>query len=135
MMPARYGPLPGNGGGSARIRSAARMLTSRLNGPLTRPLLSMSARRLPNRSGSASAASTTAAIFSTVRPEHASERADLVGGARRLRNFRTLAAFAHARLGGGPLDRLKRPSNRVDLAWQEVLAKSVLGKLAANDLL
>ena len=60
-------PLPGSGGGSARIRSACFITRSRLNGPLARPLRSMSASSLPNLSGSASAASTTASAFSSVR--------------------------------------------------------------------
>ncbi len=63
----RYGPWFGSGGGSARITVAWRATLRRLKGPSTWPVRSMSATRLPNRSGSASAASTTASAFSSVR--------------------------------------------------------------------
>jgi hypothetical protein len=63
----------------------------------------------------------------------ASERADLVRDSGRRRNFRTLAAVAHALLRRRLFGWLQRPANGVDLGRREILADSAPGELAARD--
>src|SRR4051812_45305509 len=87
----------------------------------TFPVRSISATNLPKRSGSASAASTIAAIFSTWRPETPAKLPVV-------ESFHNGGSLALPQMGGLPLLRLRflvgfdRPPDGVDLAREKRLA-------------
>ena len=124
----RYGPRPGSGGGSARIASACRHLE-----PLETPFNAAGTihvgEELAERSGSASAAATTASAFSSVRCAMPTACAALSGA----RPFEAsgnlpgifaacLAALALTLLRCLSLDRFQRPLDGDGLGQREILA-------------
>ena len=128
---------PGSGGGSARICSACLRSSAACRRPLTRPVRSISSSSLPNFSGSASAASTMASAFSSVRRAMPVALAAL--SAARPVNVGQLAQPFCRPLLTLPLlrrlalDRLQRALDRDRLRQREILAVGVLGKFAAQD--